>query len=87
MPDPGVADSQLAEFIEFARQLARVAGDIILPHFRAALDVTNKQAESGLFDPVTIADRDAEQAIRNEISHKYPGHGIHGEEHGQHKNL
>ena len=83
MPEPEVADRELAEFIEFARRLATVAGNIILPHFRAAaLDVTNKQADSGLFDPVTIADRDAEQAIRNEISRKYPGHGIHGEEHG-----
>jgi histidinol phosphatase-like enzyme (inositol monophosphatase family) len=82
MPEPEVADRQLAEFIKFARHLAGVAGTIILPHFRAALDVTNKQADSGLFDPVTIADRDAEQAIRNEISRTYPGHGIHGEEHG-----
>ena len=82
MPGPGVADRQLAEFIEFARHLGRVAGNVILPHFRAALDVTNKKTDSGLFDPVTIADRDAEQAIRNEISRKYPGHGIHGEEHG-----
>jgi len=77
-----VSDRALQEFTKFAVHLGEVAGRIILPHFREALDVHNKKADAGFFDPVTIADRDAEQAIRNEISRVYPGHGIHGEEHG-----
>jgi myo-inositol-1(or 4)-monophosphatase len=82
MPSPAFTDSQITEFIRFACHLGEVAGKIILPHFRSALDITNKMAGSGFFDPVTIADRDAENAIREEIARVYPGHGIHGEEHG-----
>lgn len=77
-----LTDKQVAEFVEFACHLGRIAGDVILPHFRAPLDVANKVAGTGFFDPVTIADRDAEQAIRDEIARVYPGHSIHGEEHG-----
>ena len=35
------------------------------------------------YDPVTIADRDAEDVIRSAIKHAFPDHGIHGEEHGR----
>jgi len=35
-----------------------------------------------LFDPVTAADRDAENAIRDALSAAYPSHGILGEEFG-----
>ena len=35
------------------------------------------------YDPVTIADRAAEQVIRAEIARAYPDHGIHGEEQGK----
>ena len=82
MPSPALTDNQIAEYLRFACHLGEIAGKVILPHFRAALDVTNKVAGSGFFDPVTIADRDAEQAIRDEIARVYPKHGIHGEEHG-----
>lgn len=74
-------DRALEEFTEFASRLAEIAGREILPHFRAAIEVENK-AGAGNFDPVTIADRAAERAIRDEIERVYPGHGILGEEHG-----
>lgn len=74
-------DAQLRELIEFAGTLADAAGAAILPHFRAPLDIANKKND-GQFDPVTIADRNAEQAIRILISKTYPGHGILGEEFG-----
>jgi histidinol phosphatase-like enzyme (inositol monophosphatase family) len=70
----------LAEYIAFARHLVELAGRVILPHFRESIDVENKRP--GGYDPVTIADRAAEQAIRDEIARVYPGHGILGEEHG-----
>src|SRR5262245_52214671 len=38
--------------------------------------------KGGGFDPVTVADREAEAAIRREIRRVYPDHGILGEEHG-----
>ncbi|MFZ5931284.1 MAG: histidinol-phosphatase [Pseudomonadota bacterium] len=74
-------DAQLRELIEFAGTLADAAGAVILPHFRAPLDIANKKND-GKFDPVTIADRDAERAIRARITKTYPEHGILGEEFG-----
>lgn len=64
----------------FAEHLAGLAGQAILPHFRAALDVENKAGE--VFDPVTVADRAAERAMREAIAARYPDHGIIGEEEG-----
>jgi myo-inositol-1(or 4)-monophosphatase len=72
-----------ARYAEFAVAAAREAGEAILPHFRAPIAVTDKGAGTGTYDPVTEADRAAEQSIRAAIAHTYPGHGIHGEEHGK----
>jgi myo-inositol-1(or 4)-monophosphatase len=74
------------DFLEFARRAARYAGEAILPHFRAALDVENKGGAS-TYDPVTVADRAAEAAIRDAIRGAYPDHGIRGEEHGWQKGV
>ena len=49
------------DFSTFVDHLAGVSGETILPFFRTALAVDNKKA--GGFDPVTAADRAAEQAI------------------------
>ena len=68
------------EFVMFAHDLADHAGSVILPHFRAAGAVTNKAEQA--FDPVTEADRAAEQIMRGMIQRRYPDHGIHGEEFG-----
>ena len=73
-----------AEFLEFALATARAAGDVILPHFRAAIDVDDKGGGKG-YDPVTIADRGAETVISAAIAGAYPDHGIRGEEHGRRK--
>ncbi len=67
--------------IPFAHKLADSAGQAIRPYFRHALSITNK-AEQSLFDPVTEADRSAEEAMRRLILAEYPAHGICGEEHG-----
>ena len=70
----------LAELAEFAIHLAQVAAKEILPHFRSRFDIDNKAASG--FDPVTVADRNAEAAIRREIRRVYPQHGLLGEEYG-----
>jgi myo-inositol-1(or 4)-monophosphatase len=70
----------LAELTEFAIHLAQVAAKEILPYFRKRFDIDNKAATG--FDPVTIADRNAEAAIRREIRRVYPQHGLLGEEYG-----
>jgi myo-inositol-1(or 4)-monophosphatase len=81
----GRGDSFVREFVEFAMHLADLADAQILPRFRAPvgqeIGVKNKSTGGG-FDPVTIADREAEAAIRREIRRVYPDHGILGEEHG-----
>ena len=72
----------VAAATEFAWQTAQAAGRAILPHFRAALDVENKDRAGG-YDPVTIADRNAEIVIRDAIRTRFPTHGLFGEEHGR----
>jgi len=66
------------DFASFVDRLATASGDTILPFFRTALAVKNKQA--GGFDPVTEADRAAEEAMRVLIRENFPEHGILGEE-------
>jgi len=68
------------DFSSFVDQLATASGDTILPFFRTALAVENKKA--GGFDPVTAADRAAEQSMRALIRKQFPDHGILGEEYG-----
>ena len=64
--------------IALAHRLADAAGAAILPHFRAGIDVENKAASG--FDPVTVADRAAETAMRSLIEAERPEDGILGEE-------
>lgn len=66
------------EFIDFAATLADSARPIVSQHFRSPLTIDRKSDDT----PVTIADRDAESAMRTLIEERYPQHGIIGEEHG-----
>ncbi|SCA54800.1 Myo-inositol-1(Or 4)-monophosphatase [Candidatus Terasakiella magnetica] len=66
------------ELIEFAQSLTGLSRDVIRPHFRKNVGIIDKADDS----PVTIADRNAEEAMRKAIEAKYPDHGIFGEEHG-----
>jgi myo-inositol-1(or 4)-monophosphatase len=68
------------DFTAFLEKLSKASGDTILPFFRTALAVENKKA--GGFDPVTAADRAAENAMRALIRANFPEHGIVGEEYG-----
>jgi myo-inositol-1(or 4)-monophosphatase len=68
------------DFAAFVDELAAVSGDAILPFFRTTLGIENKSI--GGFDPVTAADRAAEQAMRAMIRQKFPEHGVVGEEFG-----
>ncbi len=70
-----------SDLLEFAHGAAVAAGAVILPHFRVALHVEDKSRD-GTYDPVTVADRAAEEAIRAQIARAYPSHGIRGEEFG-----
>jgi inositol-phosphate phosphatase/L-galactose 1-phosphate phosphatase/histidinol-phosphatase len=61
-----------------ATDLADAAGAAIRPHFRQKLVIDDKPDLS----PVTIADREAEAAMRRMIAARFPDHGIIGEEFG-----
>jgi histidinol phosphatase-like enzyme (inositol monophosphatase family) len=80
-PVVAVSAEQKDEYLQFAKGAARLAGEIILPHFRSGIRAKNKQSGRG-FDPVTVADQGAEEAIRGAIESVYPEHGIFGEEFG-----
>ncbi|HEY8697433.1 MAG TPA: histidinol-phosphatase [Rhizomicrobium sp.] len=75
-----------AETIAFAHRLADVAGEVIRPYFRRRIEVANKKmmvAGEAVFDPVTAADKGAEEAIRALIEQERPEDGILGEEFGE----
>jgi histidinol phosphatase-like enzyme (inositol monophosphatase family) len=74
--------AEAAAYAEFACRVAHAAGAVILPHFRAVIAVEDKRNFMG-YDPVTVADREAEDVIRAAIKAAYPTHGVHGEEHGR----
>jgi histidinol-phosphatase len=65
-------------FVALAERLADTARAVISPYFRQPIDITQKADRS----PVTIADREAETAMRTLIAEAYPEHGMVGEEHG-----
>ena len=69
--------------MQTASAAAEASGGIILPHFRESggLEAENK-ATDGDFDPVTIADREAEEAIRAVLADRRPDDAILGEEFG-----
>jgi histidinol phosphatase-like enzyme (inositol monophosphatase family) len=66
--------------IEFAHRLADAAGEVIRPYFRQRIDVVDKG--KGAFDPVTAADRGAEEALRKLIARERSDDAILGEEYG-----
>ena len=71
-------DKQTIEFRDFLTHLIDVAAKITTQYFRTPVVVENKMAQR--FDPVTVADRETEDALRGEIMRCYPDHGIAGEE-------
>lgn len=70
----------MQEFVDFTKQLAQASGDIINSYFRQAVAVESKADQS----PVTIADKQAEEIMREMIMKEFPAHGIIGEEFGKH---
>jgi len=64
--------------IELAHRLADAGGAIARRHFRQPIGVDTKPDRT----PVTIADREAEAAMRAAIEQRFPDDGILGEEFG-----
>lgn len=71
----------MEEFKKFTRLLADESGKIIKKYFRTDLNIDSKLDDS----PVTIADKSAEEIMRNLIMKEFPEHGILGEEFGKYQ--
>ncbi|THD82103.1 MAG: histidinol-phosphatase [Phenylobacterium sp.] len=79
---PALSQDRLETLDAFLVELNRAAAGAILPLFRGAHGLDNKQGP-GAFDPVTEADKGAERAIRAAVAAAYPDHGFIGEEYGE----
>jgi histidinol phosphatase-like enzyme (inositol monophosphatase family) len=62
--------------LEFARRIARRAGEIVLGYWKQGVKAESKADKS----PVTIADKESERAIARALEETYPDDGILGEE-------
>jgi histidinol phosphatase-like enzyme (inositol monophosphatase family) len=65
-------------YLNLAQRLADASGAIARRYFRTKVAIDDKPDQS----PVTIADREAEAAMRTLIADTFPDHGVIGEEHG-----
>ena len=74
-PTPEFLDAALA----VALKAADAAEAVVARHYRARVEVEIKADAS----PVTIADREAEQAILAILRAAYPDHAVYGEEYGR----
>ncbi|MGY5874370.1 MAG: inositol monophosphatase family protein [Candidatus Thorarchaeota archaeon] len=71
-----IDERSLKEYLEFATRVSVEAGNRTMQYFRKTVDVDKKSDDT----EVTIADREAEMFIREQIQTSYPSHSILGEE-------
>ena len=65
--------------LEIAREAADAAAAVIRNHYRRNVAVETKPDET----PVTVADREAETAIKRVLKKAFPDHAFYGEEFGR----
>ncbi len=70
---------EIGDLLAFATTLAHEAGALTLQYFGGIVDHDAK----GDGTPVTIADKKAEELIRQKVEARYPDHSILGEEYGE----
>ncbi len=63
------------KYLQFAKQLAARAGEVMLEHFQIGLEVNKDNAT-----PVTIADTTINHLVVEAVKEKYPEHAVIGEE-------
>ena len=67
------------KFLDAALHITERASEIPRKYFRAEFEIDHKQDNS----PVTIADQETEQFIRESLQSQFPDHAIFGEEFGR----
>jgi len=73
-----MTETHMKDLLAVALQAAESARELILSYYNGDFEIEIKADQT----PVTVADRGAEQIIRNTINAAFPGHGIFGEEYG-----
>lgn len=68
-----------ARELAVAREAVERAGRLVLGHFERGVEVEHKADHS----PVTVADRRAEETLRQVLAAAFPDDGLLGEEHGE----
>jgi len=71
--------NELIDHKNFCKVLAQASADVIQKYFRSGVSVELKADNS----PVTVADKKAEEVMRELIAKHYPDDGIFGEEFGE----
>ena len=72
-------NSETSALLDFALDAAWQAGCVTLGYYQADIAVQRKDDNT----PLTIADQQAEQKLREMITQQWPDHGIIGEEYGR----
>lgn len=72
----------MEDYLEFAKSLAKEAGEIMLKYFQVGLEYKTKAD----FTPVTKADEEINNLVIKRVSEKYPSHSVFGEEGSMDKN-
>ena len=78
MPQDATTEGCPDAYVALAERLASVSREVIRQYFRTPVAVEQKPDDS----PVTVADREAEAAMRRLISSAAQDHGVFGEEYG-----
>lgn len=73
-----VGELATERLVEVAQRAADAAGEVLRKYFRQRVEIIDKEDHS----PVTIADREAEEAMVSVILKSFPTHAIFGEENG-----
>ncbi len=74
-----ISPALMERLVAVAHQAADAASVPSTANFRQTVDIENKLQGQG-FDPVTIADRQAEAEIKTVVQSAFPEHGFFGEE-------
>lgn len=73
-----LTEELLAQIEAQAVEMARNAGAVLLKHFGKSLSIEYKDKRQR--DPVTNADKESQEYLKQAISQWFPGHGVLGEE-------
>ncbi len=76
--DPTMDENLLSMIESLAIEIARGGGAILAEYF--GTKVYTEYKDTDRTDPVTVADRECQQYLVEAISHRFPNHGIVGEE-------